>query len=44
MKIELEVKCVGCGHKKIVDEKQRTQPICDKCGMPMIPNFVKGQR
>jgi len=36
--VKIEVKCVGCGEKKeLVNEKiPDEQPMCDKCGMPMI--------
>lgn len=39
--IKLEAKCVGCGNKKILSEKDVKEaqemgcPICDKCFMPM---------
>jgi hypothetical protein len=34
--LELTVKCVGCGEKKIVGKEQKELPMCDKCFMPMI--------
>lgn len=35
MKITAKVKCIGCGIiEKIIPCKD--QPICSKCGMPMI--------
>ena len=34
--LKLKVKCVCCGYTKEVDETQRTTPLCDICGSPMM--------
>jgi len=34
--MKIKVKCVGCGNTKEVGEEQTEQPMCDRCGNPMI--------
>jgi len=36
----VEVKCVGCGHKQSVgpgEIESGEQPMCELCFMPMVP-------
>jgi len=39
--ITIQVKCVCCGYRKIVDENQFEMPLCDKCFSPMIAEEAK---
>ena len=40
-KVKIQVKCVGCGNKKIVGKEQVDIPMCDKCYMPMLVELVE---
>jgi hypothetical protein len=44
MSVSIEVKCIGCGHKKTISAGEipaGEQPMCDKCFMPMIVNKAR---
>lgn len=43
----MTVKCMGCGHKKVLKGKDiprgEDPPMCEKCYMPMMAVKVEGR-
>ena len=44
MTLKILVRCMGCKATKTVGPEQREQPLCERCGMPMIVESIRSGR